>query len=85
MLNPVVLVTLFLFGAVGAWIGWSRATRPIYRRSLREPDLPDGMTRREFDRRLRRRLKALRVVWTLVYFLLGTLVGGVILMVALRR
>ena len=80
MLTPVVLITLLMFGTAGAGIGWYRATKPIYRRSLREPDLPTGMTRRDFDRQRRRRLKWWRVVWTLVYFLLGALLGAVLLM-----
>jgi hypothetical protein len=40
MLSPVAVFTLLAFGAAGAWLGWRRGTRLVYRRSLREPVLP---------------------------------------------
>jgi hypothetical protein len=82
---PFGVVTVLAFGFVSGWIGWVRVTRPIYRRSLREPDLPPGVTRREFDRQLRSRAKRWRLVWTAVHLLVGVVVGAVVRSVMQRR
>jgi hypothetical protein len=76
LLSPVVVVSALLLGVAGGWIGWRRSTRRLHRRSLRGPDLPPDMTRREFDRQFRSRMKRLRLVWTAVYFLGGALLGA---------
>ncbi len=85
VLNPVVMVTLLVFAATGGWIGWRRGTRAIYRRSLSEPLLAPGVTRRDFDRQLRQRRKMWRVVWTIVYALSGALIGLLIVAAIPRR
>jgi len=75
---------MLLFGSVAGWIGWRSATRPIYRRSVYQPDPPDGMTRREFDRRVRRGRKIRRVFVTIFYAFSGA-IGGVIFLMLLNR
>ena len=64
-MSPVLAVTMLLFAIVGGIIGWRRATKPIYRRSMFDQDPPDGMSRREFytpvergfEREIRKRLE----------------------------
>lgn len=75
LLSPAVVVMLLAFAALGGVVGWRRGTRFVYRRSLSEPNLPSGVTRRDFDRRLRRRRKVLRVVTTALYVVLGLAIG----------
>ena len=79
MLSPATVITLFAFGAVGAVVGWRRGTKALYRRSLSEPDLAPGETKRGHDRRLRRRRKAGRLIGTLLYSFIGIGVGLVFL------
>jgi hypothetical protein len=78
LLSPAVVVTLLAFAALGGVVGWRRGTRFVYRRSLSEPNLPSGVTRRDFDRRLRRRRKVQRFVTTALYALLGLALGAVV-------
>ena len=86
MFSPVMVITLAAFGAVGLLIGWRRGTRAIYRRSVSEPDLAPGETKRDYDRRLRRRRKVSRVLATLLYCLAGVGVGLLfVTATALRR
>jgi hypothetical protein len=77
--SPATVITLLAFGAVGAVMGWRRGTKALYRRSLSEPNLAPGETKRDHDRRLRRRRKAGRLVGTLLYCLVGMGVGVVFL------
>ena len=79
MLSPATVMLLLALGAVGAAMGWRRGTKALYRRSLREPDLAPGETRRDHDRRLRRRRKAGRLIGTLLYGFIGIGVGLVFL------
>ncbi len=74
-----------LFGVIAGYIGWRRATKPIYRRMYVEADPPAGMTRREYDRVIRRRRKLWRLVVTFVYAVTGALCGILFLMVLARR
>jgi hypothetical protein len=76
--SPASIITLLAFGALGAVIGWRRGTRAIYRRSLSEPNLAPGETKRDYDRRLRRRRKFGRAIATLFYCLVGLGIGLVL-------
>jgi len=69
------IITLIVFGAIGAVIGWRRGTKLIYRRSVSEPNLAPGETKRDYERRWRRRRKFRRIASTLVYCLAGVGVG----------
>ena len=73
-----------VFAFVGGVIGWRRATKPIYRRSYANTDVPDGMTRREYDRSIRRQRKRWRIFMTFLYALAGA-IGGVIFLMVLAR
>jgi hypothetical protein len=84
-MSPLLAATMLLFAIVGGIIGWRRATKPIYRRSMYEPDPPEHMTRREFDRLVRRRRKRWRLVITLLYALAGAAVGVIFLFILARR
>ena len=76
---------MLLFAIVGGIIGWRRATKPIYRRSMYEPDPPENMTRREFDRLVRRRRKRWRLVVTFLYALAGAAAGVLFLFFLARK
>lgn len=84
-MSPVLALTMLLFAIVGGIIGWRRATRPIYRRSMFEQDPPEGMTRRDHDRLIRRRRKRIRLLVTLLYSLIGAAVGVAFLFLLDRR
>lgn len=73
-----------MFALVAGVIGWRRATKPIYRRSYAAVDVPDGMTAREYDRKLRRRRKRWRVFITIVYAFAGA-IGGLVFLFVLAR
>ena len=75
MFHPATVITLIAFGAIGALIGWRRGTKAIYRRSVSEPTLEPGETKRDYDRRLRRRRKIARLTGTLLYCLIGLGLG----------
>jgi hypothetical protein len=83
-MNSVLAVTILVFGAAAGWIGWRRATKPIYRRSLFEPDPPPGFTRRQYERAVRRRRKIWRVVVTVLYALAGA-IGGIVFLLLVSR
>jgi TRAP-type C4-dicarboxylate transport system permease small subunit len=83
-LNPILVSTMALFALAGGYLGWRRWTRKIYRRTYSEFDVPEGMTRREYDRALRRQGKRWRLVATFAYAVAGAL-GGVLLLVLLVR
>jgi hypothetical protein len=74
-----------LFGIVGGYVGWRRATKPIYQRLQIEADLRAGTSRREYERAFRRRRKLWRLVMTFVYAAGGALLGVLFLMFLARR
>lgn len=82
--NPILVSTVALFGVVAGYIGWRRATKPIYRRLYVELDPPHGVSRREHDRAIRRRRKLWRLVVTFFYAMAGAL-GGVLFLMLLAR
>ena len=84
-MSPLLALTMLLFAIVGGIIGWRRATKPIYRRSMFEPEPPEGMTRREFDRLVRRKRKRWRLFMTILYALAGAAVGVAFLFFLARR
>ena len=69
--SPATIITLAVFAAIGALIGWRRGTKLLYRRTLSEPNLAPGETKRDYERRLRKRRKVSRIVTTLLYALIG--------------
>ena len=73
-----------VFALVAGIIGWRRATKPIYRRTYADVDVPEGMTRREYDRAIRRRAKRWRLVVTALYAI-GGAIGGVVFLLFLAR
>ena len=73
-----------LFSVAAGYIGWRSATKPIYRRTYVTGETPNGMTRREYDRALRRRRKMWRLFITVLYALAGA-VGGVLFLMLLAR
>jgi hypothetical protein len=85
LLDPVRVITVLVVGALCSWLGWRSASKRIYRRSLNAPEIPPGMTRREFDRQRRRRTKVWRIVWTGVYFAVGAALAWLLLGLAVRR
>jgi hypothetical protein len=84
VLNPVLVSTMVLFSVIAGYIGWRRATKPIYRRTYVEPDPPEGMTRREYDRKIRGRRKRWRLVVTVFYAIMGA-IGGIVFLLLLAR
>jgi hypothetical protein len=73
-----------VFALVAGFIGWRRATKPIYRRTYADVDVPEGLTRREYDRAIRRRAKRWRLVVTVLYAMAGA-IGGVVFLLFLAR
>lgn len=84
MLSSGTIATLVLFGALGGLIGWRRSTKSIHRRSLRQPEVPPGITRREFDRQVRRRRKILRPIVTGLHILAGLALAAMFLAIVTR-
>lgn len=82
MFSLATVITLLAFGAIGAAVGWRRGTKALYRRSLSEPNLAHGETKRDHDRRLRGRRKVGRLIGTLLYCLVGIGIGLVFLLAA---
>src|SRR5262245_52980706 len=83
--NPVLATTMLVCGGIAAWIGWRRATKPIYRRSMWGMDVPDGMTRRDYERQIRNKRKRWRLVITFFYAIAGAIGGVLLLMIIARR
>lgn len=73
------------FAFAAGYVGWRRSTKPLYRRLYVEVDPPEGMTRRQYERQLRKRLKRWRIVVTIFYALSGAIGGILFLMVLARR
>lgn len=73
------------FALIAGFIGWRRATKPIYRRTYANVDVPAGMTRREYERALRRKRKSWRLLMTVVYAAAGAISGLMFLFVLARR
>jgi hypothetical protein len=69
-------IAMLLFGGFAGFIGWRRATKPIYRRSLFD-DVPTGVDRREHERATIRRRKMRRLVTTILYALAGAALGAI--------
>ena len=84
-MNPVLVSTIVVFGGAAGYVGWRRATKPIYRRSYSDADVPPGLSRREYDRGIRRKRKRWRLFVTLVYALAGAIGGIVFLLILSRR
>ncbi len=74
-----------LFGIVGGYIGWRRATKPIYQRMHIEIDPRTGTSRRTYERAFRRRRKLWRLVATVFHAAGGALCGVLFLMFLARR
>jgi hypothetical protein len=72
------------FALVAGFIGWRRATKPIYRRTYSDIGVPEGMTRREYDRAIRRQRKRWRLLITVVYAVAGA-IGGLLFLFYLAR
>ena len=72
------------FAFVAGFIGWRRATKPIYRRTYADVDVPEGVTRREYDRAIRRQRKRWRLFITIVYAFVGA-IGGLLFLFFLAR
>jgi hypothetical protein len=85
VLSPLIMSTMTLFGVIAGYIGWRRATKPIYRRSYADLDVPVGMTKRDHERALRRRRKSWRIVITILHALGGAVIGFGFLMYLARR
>lgn len=79
------VAAILLFAIAGATIGWRRATKPIYRRSIFDENSPAGMSRREYDRMIRHRRKLWRLLVTLFCALIGAAFGVVFLFLIARR
>jgi len=84
-MSPVLAVTMLLFAIVGGIIGWRRGTQPIDTPAMVDTGPPDGMSRREYDGLIRRRRKRVRLLVTIVYALVGAVVGVAFLLFLGRR
>ena len=49
-MNPLLATTMLVFGAVAGVIGWRRTTKYVYRRSVYQPDIPEGISRPDHER-----------------------------------
>jgi type VI protein secretion system component VasF len=84
-MNPLLAITMLVFGTVAGAIGWRRTTKYVYRRSVYAPDIPEGISRQDHERAVRRRRKRWRVVVTFFYAIAGALLGVLFLMLLGRR
>ena len=80
-MNPLLAVTILFFAIIGGVIGWRRASSPLPRRPQPESSPPSGAAERE---ELRRRMHR-RIRLTIIYALLGIVVGLFALLLAQRR
>jgi hypothetical protein len=72
-----VAITVLLCAVIGGWLGWRRATRPAPRRSLLDSARPVAISRPGIDRRRGR--KTWQFVMTLIYALIGAVIGFFVL------
>jgi hypothetical protein len=85
-MNPLLAITMLVFGTAAGVIGWRRSTKYVYRRAVYAPtDLPDGVSRQDHERAVRRRRKRWRLIVTALYAIVGALIGILFLMFLGRR
>lgn len=84
-MNPVIWITLAVFGAAAGWIGWRRATRAVYRRSYGMTEAPPGEDRRRYEIATIVRRKRWRIVVTVAYAIGGMVLGLIFLVLISRR
>ena len=77
-----IIVSLLIFGGLGAWLGWRRGTAQMYRRSHDplEPVLASHQTDPEFFARRARR----RWIMTVGYAVAGCAIALLFLLVVAR-
>jgi hypothetical protein len=85
IMSQMLTVTILLCAVVAGLIGWRRATKHIYRRSLYPIDPPAGVSRDAHERAVRRRRKLRRPIVTLLYAMAGALIGLVPLLFLTRH
>ena len=83
-MSAALIITMALVAVVGGVIGWRSSTSYIYRRSVNDPPRPNGLTRREHDRTIRRRRKIRRLFITFGYAVGGAVVGAIAALVVTR-
>ena len=79
-MSPLLAVTMLICAIVGGIIGWRRASRPLSRRPHMESEARASVAEEEGRRRLHRRIRL-----TLIYALLGVVVGLFGLLLAKQR
>ncbi len=84
-MNPLLAITMLVFGVAAGAIGWRSSTKYVYRRSIYAPDIPEGISRQDHERAVRRRRKRWRLVITVVYAIVGAIIGVLFLMLVGRR
>lgn len=84
-MNPLLAITMLAFGTVAGVIGWRRSTKYVYRRSVYSSEIPEGISRQDHERAIRRRRKRWRLVVTAFYAIVGALLGVLFLMALGRR
>jgi hypothetical protein len=77
-MNAPLAIAILLFGSVTGFYGWWRATKYVYRRSMYDESRPAGLSRRDYERQVVRRRKAWRLASTILYALLGAILGAAI-------
>lgn len=75
-MNISLTIVMLLGAGIIGLVGWKRATKHIYRRSLYDEGRA-GVSRREYERETIRRRKIRRLVSTLFHALFGAAVGAV--------
>ncbi len=76
---------MLVFGTFAGVVGWRRSTKYVYRRSVYSPDIPEGVSRADHERAVRRRRKRWRLIVTAFYAIVGALLGVLFLMLLGRR
>jgi hypothetical protein len=83
-MSPLIGVIL-LFAALGAFWGWRRSTKALYRRSSPYSERPSTMSVSEYERRVITSRKRWRPVVAALYSIGGALAGCVMLLVVASR